>query len=104
MVDRTPGTQHTVRIVRITLLAFVAPGMRAMLAALATVLVLAGIVLAVSGAAEAAAENGDTIRLHEAGAGSLLVKTAEADLYRPLPTVATEVDIRVSGIVARARV
>ena len=83
---------------------FIALGIRAVLAGVATALALVVIVL-LSGAAQAAVPDAqETLRLGDAGAGSLLVKADKPDLYRRLPTLRTEVDIRVSGIVARARV
>src|SRR6185503_2068978 len=70
---------------------------------LASAIWLAAIILFLAGPKPAAAAP-DTVRLRDAGTGSLLVGTDTPQEYRPLPTVSTDVDIRVSGIVARTRV
>ena len=45
-----------------------------------------------------------TVRPGEVGAGSLLLRTAQPGRYLPAPTVATDVAMRISGMIARVRV
>lgn len=53
---------------------------------------------------EAAAETGETVSLGDVGAGSLLLRTPEPGKYVPAPTVATDVHMQISGMIARVRV
>jgi Ca-activated chloride channel family protein len=46
----------------------------------------------------------ETIGLGDVGAGSLLLRTPEPGRFVPAPTVATEVHMRITGMVARVRV
>ena len=47
---------------------------------------------------------GPPVRLADVGAGALLLATEAAGVYLPAPGVATEVSIRISGILARTEV
>ncbi|MCW5592234.1 MAG: marine proteobacterial sortase target protein, partial [Burkholderiales bacterium] len=78
---------------------------RGALAGLVTCLVLVAAVLLFSATASAAVPAEEApLRIGDAEAAGLLVKTGEPGLYRRLPALATDVDARVSGIVARTRV
>ncbi len=46
----------------------------------------------------------ETVRPGDVGSGSLLLRTPQAGSYMPAPTVATEVRMRISGMIARVRV
>ncbi len=53
---------------------------------------------------EGAASITETLRPGDVGAGSLLLRTPQPGRYMPAPTVATDVNMRVSGMIARVRV
>ncbi len=44
------------------------------------------------------------VALDGVGCGSLLLRTASPDLYLPAPTLSTEVDVEITGFIARTRV
>lgn len=44
------------------------------------------------------------VKMQDISEGSLLLKTAQPGVYRQIPTQKTEVDMRVSGMIVRARV
>lgn len=50
------------------------------------------------------AEPSATLTLDDVGAGSLLLRTPEPGKYVPAPTVATDVEMQIGGMVARVRV
>ncbi len=54
--------------------------------------------------AERAVAESETVRLGDVGTGTLLLRTPHAGRYLPAPTVATDVQMRISGMVARVRV
>jgi Ca-activated chloride channel family protein len=56
------------------------------------------------GAANGAPTDAALVRPGEVGAGSLLLRTLQPGRYLPAPTVATDVQMRISGMVARVRV
>jgi Ca-activated chloride channel family protein len=60
--------------------------------------------LAAHGKAQPAPELGPPVRLDQVRSGSLLLSTDRRGLYVPAPGLETDVAIRVTGIVARARV
>ncbi len=53
---------------------------------------------------EAAPYNAQTVRPGEVGAGSLLLRTPQPGRYMPAPTLATDVQMQISGMIARVRV
>jgi Ca-activated chloride channel family protein len=46
----------------------------------------------------------ESVGLEDVGAGSLLLKTSQSGRYVPAPTVATDVHMRITGMIARVRV
>ena len=54
--------------------------------------------------AEGAPANPGMVRPGDLGAGSLLLRTPQPGRYMPAPTVATDVQMRINGMIARVRV
>jgi len=87
------------------LLDFLALAAKGVAAGIMTCVVLAALVLLFSGVAGAASfAPGDYIQLKDVETGSLLIKAEREGLYRRMPLLKTDVETRVSGIVARTRV
>lgn len=65
---------------------------------------VAGLSFRATAAAQAGPESGGPVRLADVHRGELLFKTSTPGVFLPAPTLSTDVSIRVTGIVGRARV
>lgn len=93
-----PGVRHRPHALELAALI-----VRILAGGLAVALALAALVLLLASGAHAAELQATPLRAAEAGQGTLLLRDADG-ATRALPTLATEVTIRVSGPLARARV